>query len=121
MGSEDGIVASALEVVEIGEIDSLDPRDGLFTPAENDYAASKVDPARRLAARLAAKRAAVELLGAPISPADIEVVRERGRAPRLRLSHAAEKRLKALGAVRTLVSLTHGETHAAASVLLLKP
>ena len=57
------MVLSAREVVRIDDVGGFDPASGVFTPAERAYAASKSDPARRLAARLAAKRAAVALLG----------------------------------------------------------
>jgi holo-[acyl-carrier protein] synthase len=119
MQREHGVVASALEVLEIAEIQRLSAAEAAaFSPAERAYAASKSDPERRLAARLAAKRAAARLLGGGIDPRDVEVVRG-GGAPRLSLSPRAETRLRALGADGTLVSLSHGRTHAAASVLLI--
>lgn len=111
-------MASALEVVAIEEVARLGAANrSVFSSAERAYAASKSDPDRRLAARLAAKRAAARLLG--VDPADVEVLRE-GGPPRLSLSPKAEARLVALGAARALVSLTHGRTHAAASVLLIE-
>ena len=120
MQREHGVVASALEVLEIAEVERLGAgADAVFSPAERAYAATKSDPQRRLAVRLAAKRAAARLLGAGIDPRDVEVVRGFG-APRLSLSQKAEERLRALGADRTLVSLSHGRTHAAASVLLIE-
>ena len=84
------------------------------------YARDKSDPERRLAARLAAKRAAVRLLGAGVTEDDVEVLRGPGGPPRLRLSARAEARLARLGAARALVSLTHGRQHAAAAVLLVR-
>jgi holo-[acyl-carrier protein] synthase len=117
---KDGVVGEALEIVEIGEVERLLREEGSspFTLGERAYAFAKSDPARRLAARLAAKRAAARLLEVP--EGEIEVVRRPGGPPRLRLSERAVERLRALGASRTLVSLTHGETHAAAAVLLLR-
>jgi phosphopantetheinyl transferase (holo-ACP synthase) len=115
----DGVVAEALEVVEIAEVGPLLAQPGLFGGEERAYAASKSDPERRLAARLAAKRAAARLLGVGLE--DVEVLKGRGGPPELRLSSSAASRLRALGADRALVSLTHGVTHAAASVLLLGP
>jgi holo-[acyl-carrier protein] synthase len=114
-----GVVASALELLEIGEVESLGALAEIFSPGERAYAQSKSDPARRLAARLAAKRAACRLLGPDVPLGDVAIVSGRGGAPRLELSGRAESRLRELGAARTLVSLTHGRTHAAASVLLL--
>jgi holo-[acyl-carrier protein] synthase len=112
-----GVVASALEMVAIAE--AADEPASSFTEAERAYAASKSDPQRRLAARLAAKRAVLSLLGGNLGPADVEVRPARGGPPRLALSAAAEARLRSAGASRTLVSLTHGREHAAAAVLLL--
>jgi phosphopantetheinyl transferase (holo-ACP synthase) len=120
--SDDGVVASGLEVVEIAEADRLlaEGEAGPFSAAERAYAQAKRDPARRLAARLAAKRAAAALLGAGVAPADVEVLRGRYGPPRLAFSDAGQRRLAELGASRALVSLTHGLEHAAASVLLLR-
>jgi len=112
-----GVIASALQVLAIAEVSEA-PGEA-FTAAERAYADSKSDPVRRLAARLAAKRAASRLLGVAIG--EIEILPARGGPPRLSLSASAEARLQALGATRTLVSLTHGRTHAAAAVLLLGP
>ena len=84
------------------------------------YARDKSDPERRLAARLAAKRAAAALLGAGMGEGEVEVLRSPGQPPRLRLSPRAEERLRVLGAERTLVSLTHGREQAAAAVLFVR-
>jgi phosphopantetheinyl transferase (holo-ACP synthase) len=91
----DGVVASALEVLEVAEV-------------------------ARLAARLAAKRAAARLLGGGVSPSDVEVSRRPGGPPSLRLSPRAEARLHEQGADQILVSLTHERRHAAAAVLLIR-
>ena len=116
---EDGVVAHALEVVEISEAADLIPT-GIFSQAERAYALSKSDPERRLAARLAAKRAAVRALGGRLRLEDVEVLRSRGAPPSLRLSPAARARLAAIGAHSLRVSLTHGQTHAAAVVLAVR-
>ncbi|HEY7514897.1 MAG TPA: holo-ACP synthase, partial [Vicinamibacteria bacterium] len=60
------------------------------------------------------------LLGGGTSLADVEVVRGAHGPPTLRFSARAAERLAALGARRALVSLTHGRTQAAASVLLVE-
>jgi len=120
MEAED-LVASALEVVDIAEVRALLARaDSIFTETELAYARSKSDPERRLAARLAAKRAALRLLGTDLTPLEIEVWKGPAGPPRLKLSEGAKVRLRARGAARVLVSLTHGREHAAASVLLLR-
>jgi holo-[acyl-carrier protein] synthase len=122
MDADDGVVAEAVEVLAISEVAPLLASGGTgpFSEAEMVYARDKSDPERRLAARLAAKRAGVRLLGPGIDERDVEVVRVPGQAPRLRLSPRAEERLRLRGASAALVSLTHGREHAAAAVLLLR-
>ena len=121
--ADDGVVASGVEVVEIAEAERLLAAgdEGVFTEGELRYARERVDPGRRLAARLAAKRAA---LPAPrrrtSSEREVEVSRGAYGPPSLRLSGAARERLRALGASRALVSLTHERAHAAALVVLVR-
>jgi holo-[acyl-carrier protein] synthase len=120
--AEDGVVASGIEVVEVEEAERLlaAGAGGPFSEDELLYAREKVDPGRRLAARLAAKRAALRLLGGDAGEREIEVVRGVYGPPMLRLSGAAGERLRTLGASRALVSLTHERRHAAALVLLVR-
>jgi holo-[acyl-carrier protein] synthase len=120
--ADDGVVASRIEVVEIAEAERLLTAgdDGVFTEGELRYARGRVDPGRRLAARLAAKRAACRLLGGSASEREVEVARGPYGPPSLHLSGAARERLRALGASRALVSLTHERAHAAALVVLLR-
>jgi phosphopantetheinyl transferase (holo-ACP synthase) len=121
-GDDDGVVAEAVEVLAISEVAPLLADGGLgpFSEAELAYARARSDPERRLAARLAAKRAGVRLLGPGVDESEIEIVRTPGRAPQLRLSAHAQERLRDRGARAALVSLTHGREHAAAAVLLLR-
>jgi holo-[acyl-carrier-protein] synthase len=122
MADEDGVLASAMELLEIAQVVPLlqgPPALHLFTEAERLFARSKSDPERRLAARLAAKRAAARLLGDPLGPQDFEIVRSAGEPPRMALSERAAHRLREMGGSRVLVSLTHGREHAAASVLVV--
>lgn len=113
------MVARALEVVAIDEVAALREAD-VFSPRERGYAESKSDPERRLAARLAAKRAAVRALGGGVPLAAVEVRHGRGGPPTLELAAQAASRLRQLGGDAVLVSLTHGVRHAAASVLVLR-
>jgi holo-[acyl-carrier-protein] synthase len=112
------VAAHVREVVAIADVQAmLDAGGGIrFTAEERHYAETKSDPSRRLAARWAAKVAAARALGADVVPEDVEVQRTFG-APRLRLSGNAARRLESLSG-RLHVSLTHGLTHAAASVVL---
>jgi holo-[acyl-carrier protein] synthase len=119
----EGVVAGVLRLVAIEEVERLlgpGEAEHPFSAAELAYARDRADPARRLAARLAAKRAAAAALGPGTEPADVEVLRERYGPPALRFSPRAALRLGELGVGRALVSLTHERTHAAAVVLLLR-
>jgi holo-[acyl-carrier protein] synthase len=118
----EGVVASAVEIVALAEAESLlaAGAEAVFTAEELAYARARADPARRLGARLAAKRAAVRLLGGGSEPREVEVVRGDYGPPRLRLGGRAGERMLALGASRALVSLTHERHDAGALVLLLR-
>ena len=117
MVSED-VRAESTAVVAIADVGQAAFAD-VFSPGERTYAASKSDPERRLAARLAAKQAAVAALGGDLALRDVEVVRGRGGPPRIELSDRGRARLAEIGGDRVLVSLTHGREHAAAAVLVL--
>jgi len=120
--ADDGVVASGVCVVEVEEAERLLASGGgeVFTEGELCYARARVDPARRLAARLAAKRAACRLLGGGAAEREVEVRRGAFGPPSLGLAGAAEARMRALGASRALVSLTHERTRAAALVVLVR-
>lgn len=118
----DGVVASALALVDVAEAERLLAEGAAaWTDGELAYARARADPGRRLAARLAAKRAACRVLGDGIAETDVEVVRGEYGPPSLRLTPAARARLEALGASRALVSLTHERRHTAALVVLVGP
>jgi len=120
--ADDGVVASAVELVEVEEAERLLAAGGggVFSEDELLYARGRFDPGRRLAARLAAKRAARRLLGGSVVEREVEVLRGAYGPPSLRLSGAARERMRALGASRALVSLTHEKSRAAALVVLLR-
>jgi phosphopantetheine--protein transferase-like protein len=121
--AHDDVIAHALEVVEIAEVEAWLARglgEATFNAEERRYAGSKPDPARRLAARWAAKLAAARVLAGGALPQEIGVVRGHG-APRLTLTGTAAVRHRALGGGPLHVSLTHGLTHAAATVVLESP
>jgi len=120
--ADDGVVASGTELVEVEEAERLlaSGGGGVFTEGELRYARERADPARRLAARLAAKRAACRLLGGGAAEGEVEVRRGAFGPPSLSLAGAAAARMRALGASRALVSLTHERTRAAALVLILR-
>jgi len=94
----------------------------VFTEVEIAYCTRHRDPVPSLAARFAAKEAAMKALGTGHSRGvlwkDIEVFRH-GGPPQLRLTGGAAQRFEAMGARRSLLTLTHAETLAMAQVLLL--
>ena len=96
----------------------------VLTPAER--AALPAAPGPRtayVAARFAAKEAAVKALGtgfaAGVGPRDVEVVTLPSGKPELRLYGAAARRAGELGAASAHISLTH-ERDAAAAVVILE-
>jgi holo-[acyl-carrier protein] synthase len=76
----------------------------------------------RLAARFAAKEAAIKALpgaGEGVAPTQIEVIREGDGSVSLRLTDRAAELFAASGATEIAVSLTHEGGFAAATVVLL--
>lgn len=95
----------------------------VFTDAELAYCRKRRDPVPHLAARFAAKEAALKALGIDlrlgVSWRELEVRRERGQAPVLLLSGKSLKIGQALGGRRLLVSLTHDGDYALAQCVLV--
>ena len=95
----------------------------LFTADERTYAQRAVDPTARLAARFAAKEAALKALGYGLGGmrmADIEVVRTDDGRPELVLHGDARSRAATHGVGRWLVSLSHTDHLAQATVVALR-
>jgi len=94
----------------------------VFTAAEQAYCLRKRRAAESLAARFAAKEAGAKALGTGISHGvswlEIEVGREPGGKPTLRLHGRAAEFAAQLGVSRAALSITHTETLAMASVVL---
>jgi holo-[acyl-carrier protein] synthase len=89
----------------------------LFTDGELAYARSRRRPGRHLAARFAAKEAALKALGGAALPLrEIEVEGGAREAPRLRL-HGRAAAVATERGVELRVSLTHSHELAAATVL----
>ena len=110
--------------IDLLEVDRLEralerrPRlaERLFRPEEIAYARSRRRPATHLAARFAAKEAAIKALAARgVPPREIEVEGGGDEPPRLRL-HGAAAALAGRRGVALDVSLTHTRGHAAAVV-----
>ena len=123
------IIGSGLDATEVDRIAAAIERYGdrfiqrVFTAGEVAYCRAKRDAASSFAARFAAKEAAMKALGTGHSHGvfwrGIEVVRH-GGPPHLRFHGGAAVRFAALGATRSLLTLTHSRELAIAHVLLLR-
>ena len=112
-----GIGIDLIEIERIERALERRPRlaERLFTEDELAYARSRGRPGRHLAARFAAKEAAIKALGGRgIAPREIEVV---GSEPPRLVLHGRAADLAAEEGVELAVSLTHSRELAAASVL----
>ena len=94
----------------------------LFTEGEREYAQTHPEPARQLAARVAAKEAAYKALSGndlarSIGWRELEVVSRHGHSPVLVLHGRAQARAAELGVVRVHLSLTHSDSTAGALVV----
>jgi holo-[acyl-carrier protein] synthase len=93
----------------------------VFTPAERGDCLNRARPAMHLAARLAAKEAAMKALGTGwgfgVRWLDIEIRSGDGTPPSLSWTGAAGARAEALGIRQTLVSLSHDGGYALAVVV----
>lgn len=93
----------------------------VYTEAERAHAGQgKKVTDERLAARWAAKEAAIKALGAPegLRWHDMEVRNDEEGAPSLVLAGAAKDRADALGVARTIISISHSAGVAVAVVIL---
>ncbi len=94
--------------------------DRMFCPAERAYADRADDPAARLAARFAVKEATLKSLGLGLGAmklSDIEVVRHDDGRPELRLHGQAASVAARYGAERFLVTISHTDHLATATVV----
>jgi holo-[acyl-carrier protein] synthase len=122
------IIGLGLDATEIPRIAALIERYGerfirrLFTDGEVAYCIRRRTPAIHFAGRFAAKEAGMKALGTGHSQEvlwrDIEVVR-RGGPPQLQFHGGAARRLAAMGARSSLLTITHTEALALAQVLLI--
>ncbi|MEX2670501.1 MAG: holo-ACP synthase [Phycisphaeraceae bacterium] len=124
------ILAHGIDLVEIQRITDMMQRHGdrflsrCFTAAEQAYAmesAKRRD--ERLAARFAAKEAGLKAIGTGwrdgIAWTDVEVTRLPSGQPQLKLHNRAREVAESLGVTRLLVSLSHTDDHAIASVIAI--
>ena len=121
------IVGLGLDIAEIDRIEAAIGRHGapfierLFTPGEVAYCESHKNRFERYAARFAAKEAAMKALGTGwrrgVRWRDIEVTREKGGKPVLRLAGVARELADRLGVKNISLSNTHSGNLALAQVI----
>jgi len=121
------IVGLGLDIAEIDRIEAAITRHGtpflerLFTPEEAAYCERFKNRYERYAARFAVKEAAMKALGTGWSRGvrwrDIEVTREPGGKPGLRLQGAAREIADRLGVKHISVTITHSGNLALAQVI----
>jgi holo-[acyl-carrier protein] synthase len=121
------ILGIGTDLVEIVRVEDLLSRhqerflSRVFTLAERGDCLDRARPAMHLAARLAAKEAAMKALGTGwglgVRWLDIEIRSGDGTPPSLSWTGAAGARAEALGIRQTLVSLSHDGGYALALVV----
>ncbi|HEY1116133.1 MAG TPA: holo-ACP synthase [Acidimicrobiales bacterium] len=97
-------------------------RERMFTDGERAYAETANDPTERYAARFAAKEAVMKAMGVGLGAFgfhDVEVLRDEGGRPSLRVIGAAELLAVERGVQAWQISLTHTATSAGAVVMAL--
>ena len=117
------MLVTGIDIIEIHRIRDVVARWGdrflrrIYTPEELAFCNGKNN---RLAARFAAKEAASKALGLGIRGIawkEIEVVRQRGHPPSLKLHGRAAKRAEFLGIAHLTISISHSRDYAVASVV----
>jgi len=121
------ILGLGTDLVVVARVEALLSRHGerflnrVFTPTERAECLRRVRPAIHLAARLAAKEAAMKALGTGWSLGvrwlDVEVQSRADTPPSLRLDGVARTRADAQGVRQTLLSLSHDGGYAMAVVM----
>ena len=121
------IVGTGIDIVSIERVRALVEQAGerflhrWFSDEEAAYCSAKARPAVHLAARFAAKEAAVKALrtawNGPVLLRDITVTSEATGAPSLRLAGRAAEIAERAGVTSLHVSLSHDGDHAIASVI----
>jgi holo-[acyl-carrier protein] synthase len=114
------MLVNGVDMIEISRVGDVAARYGqrfyrrIYTQDELDYCRGR---APQLASRFAAKEAVMKALGTGVRWRDIEVVREMGRAPTIKLHGSALARARQLGIDHMAVSLSHSREHAVAFVV----
>ena len=121
------IVGLGVDITEVDRIEAAIGRHGraflqrVFTPSEIVYCEKHRNRAERFAGRFAAKEAAMKALGTGwargVRWVDIEVVREPGGKPTLKLSGASREIANRLEVKHIALTITHTGNTALAQVI----
>jgi holo-[acyl-carrier protein] synthase len=122
------VLGIGVDLVECARIERSLDRFGekflhrVFTHGEIEYSMSMKFPARHLAARFAAKEAVSKAFGTGIGKSmgwrDIDVHKKPSGEPFLVFGGGAEKLIKERGVTNALITLSHSEQHAVATIVL---
>jgi holo-[acyl-carrier protein] synthase len=122
------VIGIGVDVIECARIRSSMERFGdrflhrVFTDGEVEYSMSMKFPERHLAARFAAKEAVSKAFGTGIGKAmgwrDIDIQKKSSGEPFLVFSGPAQALAAKRGVTSALITLSHTEHHAMASVVL---
>lgn len=122
------VIAIGVDLVECARIQNSIDRFGdrflhrVFTDGEIEYSMSMKFPARHLAARFAAKEAVSKAFGTGIGKSmgwrDIDIRKKPSGEPFLVLGGGAEVLAKERGVTNALITLSHSDQHAVATVVL---
>ena len=122
------VIGIGVDLVECARIQHSLDRFGdrflhrVFTEGEIQYSTSMKFPARHLAARFAAKEAVSKAFGTGIGKAmgwrDIDIRKKTSGEPFLIFSGGAKELAQQCGVTRALITLSHTEQHAMATVVL---
>jgi holo-[acyl-carrier protein] synthase len=121
------IVGLGVDIAEVGRVKAAIERYGetflrrLYTSAEREYCERFKNKYERYAGRFAAKEAAMKALGTGWSRGvrwvDVEVVREKGGRPTIRLAGEAGNVAERMGVKNIALSITHTAEQAFAQVI----
>jgi holo-[acyl-carrier protein] synthase len=121
------IVGLGVDIAEVARVKAAIERHGetflrrLYTAAEQEYCERFKNRYERYAGRFAAKEAAMKALGTGWSRGvrwvDVEVVREKGGRPTIKLAGEARKVAEGMGVKNIALSITHTADQAFAQVI----
>lgn len=122
------ILGLGIDLVEIRRLERALDRWGerlmhrLFTPTERESCERRVRLGESLAGTFAAKEALFKAMGTGLAQGlswtQVEVVREKKRAPVMRVSGKAQERLLRMGMKRIWLSLSHEGAYSVAAVVI---